>query len=102
MGLIAVAVGLVGAYEAYSASQYVADPNVSGQIYEFTECYSYNNTCSSDSMMIPTNTSGEWSSVKARAPGCLNLAVSSSCTDGSSTTDGSATSGSGDGGGGGY
>ena len=39
---------------------------------EFGECYYVVNTCSTNTMFVPTNTAAEWNSVKASAPACLN------------------------------
>jgi hypothetical protein len=61
--------GMVYYLRAYG--QYQAPYNTTIVVAVHNECYAITNYCSGNTMMIPTQSYGEWNSVKYSAPGCL-------------------------------
>jgi len=61
--------GMVYYLRAYG--QYQAPYSTTIVVAEHNECYVVTNYCSGHTMMIPTQSAGEWNSVKNSAPGCL-------------------------------
>jgi hypothetical protein len=61
--------GMVYYLRAYA--QLHAPYNTTVAVAVHGECYFVTNYCSGNTMMIPTQSYGEWNSVKYSAPGCL-------------------------------
>jgi hypothetical protein len=66
-------VSLFGMLYYLQAYGFPAPYNTTMLVAEHNECYHVTNYCSpSNTMMIPTQSYGEWNSVKHSAPGCLS------------------------------